>query len=316
MSPSNATSTTAHLTAVYPREGSPSLDYPIYRVAATSGSPDQIGATQLVIEGLTSSAAQELVRRAGFRIVGDANPVGTGITTRSVKVLEPPSRTEVDGMIGRVEALAKPSRILTVLDVSLSMRAKLDDGLTRIGLAGAASRLGVNLLPDSGSVGLWIFASKMNGNTDYRVIAPMKRLGSRGANGETQRSLLMRDAANSESYLTPGGTSLYDVTIAAMKNMHRNYDPKAANAIILLTDGANEDSTGATLDDVLNEIRRLNRGKEKVAIYTGGLGPDADYPAMRKIALTSGGYPYRIDNAQAGQQALLDGLRRSRKLGG
>jgi Bacterial extracellular solute-binding protein/von Willebrand factor type A domain len=310
----NATSTSPHLTAVYPREGSPSLNYPIYQVATTTQTAAQIEAGQLVITRLTSDLARELARQAGFRTPGGADPVGTGISTQHVKVLDPPSRAEVDGMLGRIDALAKPSRILTVLDVSLSMQAKLDDGLTRIGLAGAAARLGVNVLPDSGSVGLWIFASTMDGSTDYRVVAPVRRLGSRLPSGETQRSLLMRLAAKSSTFLVGGGTSLYDVTIAAMKEMHAHYDPKASNAIIILTDGANEDSTGATLDDVLSEIRTLNKGKEKVAIYTGGLGPDADYTAMRKIALTSGGYAYRIDNALAGQQALLDGLRRSRKL--
>ena len=108
---------------------------------------------------------------------------------------------------------------------------------------------------------------------------------------------------------------MYDTTIAAMRDMHAHYDPKAVNAIILLSDGGNSDKTGATLSDVISEIHRLNQGKRKVAIFTAGLGADADYPAMRKIADASGGYTYRIDTALAGQQALLDGLRRSRKIG-
>jgi len=310
----NETSISPHLRAIYPQEGSPVLDYPIYQVKGTTQTQSQVAATRAVTDGLISGRAQTLLHQAGFRTSGGTDPVGTGISTK-VRVLTPPSRTEVDGMIGRVEALAKPSRILTVLDVSLSMKAKLSDGTTRIGLSGAAVRLGVNLLPDSGSVGLWVFASKMQGNQDYRVLAPVRRLGSRGSNGETQRDLLMRLAANSDDYLSGGGTSLYDVTIAALRNMHQNYNPQNENAIILLSDGANEDSTGATLKDVLNEIHKLNRGHQKVAIYTGGLGPDADYSALRKIALASGGYTYRIDSAVSGEQALLDGLRRSRHIG-
>ena len=78
-----------------------------------------------------------------------------------------------------MEALAKPSRILTVMDVSGSMKQKLDDGISRIQLAGAAARLGVNLLPDSGSVGLWVFSSRMTGSKDYRVLTPLRPLGSR-----------------------------------------------------------------------------------------------------------------------------------------
>jgi hypothetical protein len=66
---------------------------------------------------------------------------------------------------------------------------------------------------------------------------------------------------------------------------------------------------------VLHEISKLNRDGHNVAIYTAGLGPDADYAALRKIAEASGGHPYRIDTALQGQRALLDGLNRSRQIG-
>jgi Ca-activated chloride channel family protein len=319
----NATSTIPQLTAVYPREGSPTLNYPIYRMGGTRPAA-QVAAVDAVIAQLQSAKALEMLRQAGFRRPSDGpgsnpvsvgSPVGTGIRrTQEVTVLDPPGRAEVDSMIERVEALAKPSRILTVMDVSLSMRAKLDDGISRIQLASAAARLGVNLLPDSGSVGLWVFAGKMDGDQDHRILRPVRQLGSR-TGGETQRNQLIRLASTIENNLTNGGTALYDTTIAAMREMHAHYDPQAVNAVILLSDGGNSDRTGATLDDVVAEIRKLNTGKRKVAIYTAGLGADADYAALRTIAETSGGYTYRIDTALSGQQALLDGLRRSRKIG-
>jgi hypothetical protein len=322
----NATSTIPQLTAVYPKEGSPILNYPIFRMSDPSQTPAQRTAVDAVISRLRSEEAVEAFRQAGFRrpyggpgtsAVSVGNPVGTGIRrVGDVTVLEPPGRAEVDGMIGRVAALAKPSRILTVMDVSLSMKAKLADGISRIQLAGAAARLGVNLLPDSGSVGVWVFAAKMPGGKDYRVLGAVRRLGSRDAHGETQRSFLTRVASTIQGNLSGGGTALYDTTIAAMREMHAHYDPKAVNAIILMSDGGNTDATGATLDQTLAEIHRLNQGQQKVAIYTAGLGAEADYSALSKIAKASGGYTYRIDTALSGQQALLDGLRRSRKLGG
>ena len=320
----NATSTVPQLRAVYPRPGSPILNYPIFRMGGSQSLALRAG-VDAVIARLRSAAALEALRQAGFRrpaaapggsAVSVGTPVGTGIRrSQDVTVLDPPGRAEVDGMIGRVEALAKPSRILTVMDVSMSMKAKLDDGVSRIQLAGAASRLGVNLLPDSGSVGLWVFAGKMGGGKDYRVLGPVKRLGARDADGESQRNRLTRMASTIDQNLSGGGTALYDTTIAAMREMHQHYDPKAVNAIILLSDGGNSDRTGATLSEVLKEIHKLNQGKRKVAIFTAGLGADADYVALRKIADASGGYTYRIDTALAGQQALLDGLRRSRKIG-
>jgi len=314
----NATSTVPQLTAVYPREGSPILDYPIYRLNRLGPDP----AVQAVLRRLRSASAQETLRQAGFRrpdtgaAVSGGTPVGTGIRrVGDVTVLQPPGRKQVDGMIDRVEALAKPSRILTVMDVSMSMKTKLDDGITRIQLAGAAARLGVGLLPDSGSVGAWVFAQNMGRGRDYRVLSGLAPLGSVDAHGETHRSRLVRLAGTLDDNLNANGTALYDTLIAAVREMHDHYDPKAVNAIILLSDGGNTDRAGATLDDVLSEIRTLNHGHRKVAIYAAGLGADADYPAMRKIADASGGHTYRIDNAPAVQQALLDGLRRSRKIG-
>lgn len=314
----NATSIVPQLTAVYPREGSPILNYPIYQMRTPDQTPSHRAAVTAVTTRLRSAAALETMRQAGFRRpaegkVSVGNPVGTGIRrSKDVTVLAPPQRAEVDGMINRVESLAKPSRILTVMDVSMSMKAKLQDGISRIQLAGAAARLGANLLPDSGSVGLWVFAGKMDGNKDYRVITAVKPLDSK-TGGETHRSVLIRLASTIDKNLSGGGTGLYDTTIAALRNMHANYDHKAVNVIILLSDGGNSDKTGASLNDVVAEIKKLNTGKQHVAIYTAGLGADADYDALRKIADTSGGYTYRIDTALAGQQALLDGLRRSRK---
>jgi hypothetical protein len=219
-------------------------------------------------------------------------------------------------MTDRLQKLSRPSRILTVLDVSLSMRAPLDDGLRRIDLAANAAAVGMELLPDSAAIGVWLFARNMSGGHDWRELAPIRPLGAADKRGTSQRAVLTRLNADVDRWVTGGGTGLHDVTLAAFRRMHETYDPKAANAIILMTDGANEDAGGATLDQVVAEIQRLNSGPRKVAIYTAGLGPEADYPAMKRIALASGGWTYRIDTAGEGQTALLDGLRRSRHLTG
>jgi len=317
----NATSAVPQLAAVYPKEGSPVLNYPIYRLG---GQPAAAGpAVRAVVHRLRSASAQELLRQEGFRRPSDdndtgvsgGNPVGTGIRRAGdVTVLDPPGRVEVDEMIDRVRALAKPSRILLVMDVSVSMKDRLKDGSTRIQLSGDAVKLGVDLLPEGSSVGMWVFAGKMGGGKDYRVLEPVAPLKTVDAHGETQRTRLMRRAGSIDEDVSRGGTSLYDTTIAALREMHRTYDPKAVNAIVLMTDGGNSDKTGADLDDVLAEIRKLDQGRQKVAVYAAGLGADADYPAMKKIAKASDGYTYRIDNTTAGQEALLDGLRRSRNI--
>ncbi len=311
----NASSTTPNLVAVYPKEGSPVLDYPILQLTGLTPTAGQNTATQAVIARLTSQASDQAVRQAGFRGPTGGDPVGTGIVADYDKTLDPPSANQVSDMLTHIDTLSTPDRILAVLDVSLSMEAKLADGITRIDLSSAAARLGANVLPDNAAVGVWLFASGYPGGKDYKQLEPVKDLGSLEPDGETARSQLMRDATKNVQYLKGGGTGLYSTLDAAFKSMHRNYNPKAHNAIILLTDGQNDESGGPTLKQLLATIRKMNNSRQDVAIYAAGLGPDADYDALQKLATASGGHMYRINTALEGQEALLDGLRRSRNIG-
>jgi hypothetical protein len=292
------------------------LTYPVLRVSTVAETASRRAAVQTVLERLGSSDTVATAREHGFRGPNGEPAKGAGILRRRIRALTPPDPSEVQAMTDRVAKLSRPSRILTVLDVSLSMQAKLDDGLRRVDLASAAARVGMDLLPDGAAIGVWLFAHHMVGDQDWREVAPIRALGSADSRGTSQRAVLTQLNNGMDRYLTGGGTGLYDVTIAAFRKMHEEYDPRAANAIILMTDGADEDPGGATLDQVVAEIERLNSGSQKVAIYAAGLGPDADYPAMRRIAKASGGWTYRIDTAAEGQAALLDGLRRSRHLAG
>jgi ABC-type Fe3+ transport system substrate-binding protein len=304
-----------NMMAVYPAEGSPSMDYPVMRVKAAPETPARAAAADLVLARLRSPEAQAIAQRSGFRSPEGEAGSGEGIYRGPVRKLVSPGEAEVAGMVSRIENLARPSRLLCLIDVSLSMQERLKDGTTRIQLAAAAARLGAELLPDRSSAGAWIFATRMKGDQDWRPLAPVAPLGSTTKTGQNYRFFLEGLTSNVGRYLKGGGTSLYDTTLAASREMHRTYDDKSVNAIILLSDGGNSDSSGATLDQLINELRQVNAGPQKVAIYTAGLGPDADFDALKKIADASGGYSYRIDNALQGQVALLDGLRRSRKLG-
>ena len=48
--------------------------------------------------------------------------------------------------------------------------------------------------------------------------------------------------------LTGGGTGLYDTALAAYRTALRNYDPHYSNAVVLMTDGRNEDPGSISLD--------------------------------------------------------------------
>ncbi len=62
------------------------------------------------------------------------------------------------------------------------------------------------------------------------------------------------------------------------------------NQLIVLSDGANRDSSSAaTLDGLLRYLRQARDPKRPVRIVCIGYGADADIKALTKIAETTGG---------------------------
>jgi Ca-activated chloride channel family protein len=94
------------------------------------------------------------------------------------------------------------------------------------------------------------------------------------------------------------GTPLYETAGAAYRDMIAGYDPTKINAIVLLTDGQNDD--GTTSDDVaqfnqlLTELRRGTEGEAAtpVRIFTIAYGEEADQSTLAEIAEASNAAAY------------------------
>ncbi len=83
-----------------------------------------------------------------------------------------------------------------------------------------------------------------------------------------------------------GNTALYDAAYQAVQSFG---DKTGRKAIILLTDGKDDDGTGKplskkTVDDVIAAAKQIN-----VPIFTIGLGSDLDVPILQRMAAESGG---------------------------
>ena len=297
------------LAAVYPSEGSPWLDYPVFRVAAGDGQQQQ--AVDAVIAALTSDEAKTAAMEAGFRSAeGDAPPAAgeeSGIRE------EAPQRVDLDpvevgGLLGRLTSLAAPSRILAVLDVSKSMEAPAGNG-TRATLARDAAQTTLSLVPGDYALGLWFFAYKLAGDQDWAELAPIRKLDTDVA-GQTQREILDAQAATLPQRLTPGGTGLYDTTLAAVRAARANYDPSAVNSVLLMTDGTNEDDdAGITEEVLLSTLTAEADPTRPVKVIGVALGPDADQSALERIAEATGGAAYSAVDPADLQTVLFDALR-------
>lgn len=299
------------LVAVYPADGSPSLDYPIVRVTV-GGREVPAEAVDAVVEALGTPATVEAVRRTGFRAAAGADLAGAGGQS-GVQPGAPAdlvlSREEVESLMARLTSLAKPSRLLAVVDVSTSMEAAAGPGQTRITLARDATKSALALFPDEASIGLWVFATELTDTTDWAEVAPIRGLTDDSA-GAPHRQVLAAALDSLPDRLSGGGTSLYDTTLGAVRAAREAYDPDFVSTVVLITDGRNEDSTSVSLDDLVATLQSEADPDRPVRVVAIGVGPDADNAALQRIAEATGGSAYSADDPNDLQTVLFDALRR------
>jgi Ca-activated chloride channel family protein len=294
--------------AVYPAEGSPVLDYPVVRV----GDPgdDLRPAVDAVVRAMTSKAARDAARKAGFRGPDGSAPAGAGDTTGTRE--EAPERLDVDpaaaqDLLARLAGLQTPSRLLAVFDVSTSMEEPVGDG-TRATLARDAAKSALGLFPAKTAIGLWFFAVELDGTKDWKPVAPMRTLDA-DVDGGTQAELLAEKLDGLPSRLKPGGTALYDTTLAAVRAARGDYDADAVNSVVIVTDGRQDDDDGLTLDQLLTRLRDETDPDRPVKVIGIALGPDADLAALEQIADAAGGAAYSAVEEEDLQTVLFDALR-------
>jgi hypothetical protein len=299
----------SELVAVYPSDGSPSLDYPVLRVGSPSG--EDAAAADAVIEALTSDSARTAALDAGFRDADGAAPPRAGEETGTRG--DAPSALELDpaavgSLVARLTSLAAPSRIVTVFDVSTSMEAPVGDG-TRATLARDAARATLTLVPGDFALGLWAFAYQLDGGQDWVELVPTRELDA-AVDGGTQRDVLDEQLQTIPDRLTPGGTGLYDTTLAAVRAAREDYDPTAVNSVLMVTDGTNEDDEGGLpLERLLSVLRSEADPERPVKVIGVALGPDADLEALEQIAEATEGAAYSAVDPADLQTVLFDALR-------
>jgi VWA domain-containing protein len=304
----NQGTTDSELVAVYPSEGTPYLDYPVLRVGEQFDAARD--ATDAVVQALSSPRASALMQKAGFRGTDLSAPPAAGEPT-GTRQDAPTALTQqpadVQGLLARLSALAKPSRLLAVFDVSTSMRAPVGTR-TRATLARDAAKSALALFPDNASIGLWVFARKLDGDADWVELAPTRPLAA-SAEGAEQRDVLTEQLDQIPGRLAPGGTGLYDTTLAAVRAARADYDPTAVNSVVLVTDGKDEDEDTIGLPALLQTLTAEVDPTRPVKVIGIALGPDADRDALQQIAAATGGAAYSAVDENDLQAVLFDALR-------
>ncbi|WP_139360359.1 substrate-binding domain-containing protein [Mycobacterium sp. D16Q16] len=281
----------ALLTAVVPTTGTLALNYPI---AVTESANDRHAkakqAGEALAERLSGSGGADALTNAGFRGPDFAPLDGKGVG--AVETLTVNDLTAFDTAMRRYAVLALPSRMLAVLDVSGSMRAPAGP-VSRVALLSQAIDNGLPLFPENAQIGLWVFSIDKGGpSQDWRELQPLRTLSEK-VGDKTQRQLLLDDGRGLDS-LVGGGTGLYDTTLAAFHKVQSTYDPHFINSVVIITDGANEDPNGISLDRLLATLKKEQDPARPVVLITLGITEDADADVLKQISEATPGGASRV----------------------
>ena len=230
------------LVAIYPEEGTLFSDSP-FIVLDTEWVDDDEKAAAAAVRGRSCSCRRtsSTVLEFGFRPNNPTVPLADPIVaangvdpTQPTAELEVPAPDVLVGILDSWAELRKDARVLLVLDISGSMgELAADDGKTRLDLAKEAAVSALDQFKDTDDVGLWVFSTDLGGpDPNVRELVPVGPIGE-------QRDVDRRRASTDQ--FPTNGTPLYDVTEKAYETMVDSYDPAKINAIVLLTDGENDD---------------------------------------------------------------------------
>ena len=293
------------LVAIYPTEGTLYSDNPLFVLDADWVSGPQRAAAQQFQKFVMEPKNQEKVLKFGFRPGNPAVAVGAPITAdngvdpnQPQTLLEVPSGAVMDELLGRWAEQRKGARVMLVIDVSGSMGDPADPsdpgGPTKLDLAKEAVIDGLDSFKADDLVGVRIFTSGIDGGSaDFVDLAPVQAIGP---NRERIK--------NQVDQLSPlNGTPLYSVTQRSYDQMLTGYDPALINAVILLTDGRNDDGNAADdrdqLQSLLADVKNSNDGENSrpVRIFTIAYGGDTNPAELKRISEASNATAYTATDA-------------------
>ncbi|MGW0827152.1 substrate-binding and VWA domain-containing protein [Streptomyces sp. NPDC002845] len=284
----------------YPKDGSPRLDYPYALVEQAGLTTDERSAALRFMTLLADGDSREILARHGFRTTGDH--AAPGLVTQAggrapqpyrADPAEPAAARDLQEALGMWTVTVQSARITTVVDSSGSMaqpvpgtdRSRMD--VTKAALLQALA----TFTPDD-EIGLWDFATKLDGDRDHRVLVPTERLGTGSGDG-TQRNRLSA-AFNDLEPVPDGETGLYDTTLAAYEAAVSSYAASRFNALVLLTDGVNQDPGSISLSALVTELRQTTDPDRPVPLIAIAVGPEADRAELDEIATATGGSAHQV----------------------
>ena len=267
------------LVAVYPKEGTLYSDNPLFILDAPWVTAEQRKGAEAFQAYVTTPANQRRVLESGFRpgnpdvAIGSPIVAANGVDPSEPKtLLELPEPAVLVKLLDKWKSQRKSARVQIVLDISGSMKEPADpadpNGPTKLDLAQKASIEALDQFKPDDLVGLRVFTTNLGsgrGQQSYLDLVPMRPMSQ-------NKEVL---AARIREQFPQNGTPLYEVTQSSYDQAVKDYEPSRINAVILLTDGMNDD--GDQRDDrspAAGPARRPPSGDPGGAGHAGAGVPD------------------------------------------
>ncbi|MGP9022070.1 substrate-binding and VWA domain-containing protein [Streptomyces sp. BR1] len=304
------------LALFYPKDGTPLLDYPYTIVRESELSTDESRAAMRFMTLLGAPGSLRTLARSGFRAPGEEvadamvrTAGGSSPQPYATSTADAPSAKELEQALGMWTITVQNARITTVVDASGSMAAPVPGtgGTSRMDVTKASLLQALAQFTPEDEIGLWEFATRLDGSRAYRTLVPTARLGERAKGGGTQRDRLAAAFAALQP-VPDGATGLYETALAAYREATRTYRPGKFNALVILTDGANEDPGGISRGELVAQLQKLSDPARPVPMIAIAVGPDADKDAVTEIARATGGAGYQVSDPAEIQGVILKAI--------
>jgi Ca-activated chloride channel homolog len=310
------------LVAIYPEEGTLFSDNPFFVLEADWVSPEQAEGARRFSDYVSRPENQERVLEFGFRpanpdvAVDDPIVAANGVDPdQPTTLLEVPDPEVMIDLLDRWEDQRKRARVLLVIDVSGSMSDAADEddpnGPTRLDLAKEAAQQAIGLFAEDDEIALRVFTTDMDGDQlagfdDPEGDVVFQDLVDYGRVADVGENVRARIG----SLIPLNGTPLYDITRTSYERALEGFDPTRINAVVLLTDGVNDDGDfdddNAQLAELLETLQEGTEGQDSqpVRVFTIAYSSDAAADALAQIAESSSAAAYTSTDPTSISQVL------------
>jgi Ca-activated chloride channel family protein len=279
------------LVSIYPEEGTVYSDNPLFVLDAPWVDDDEAAGAAKFVDYVQEPANQEKVLAYGFRpgnaAVALDDPIDTsnGVDPDQPQtLLDVPSPPVLARLLDAWQDQRKGARVLLLVDVSGSMGdlADPETGATKLDLAKQATIEALDDFNDDDLVGLWVFTTDLPDDKQVLSLIEPQRVGD-----------IRENLKNRVRDLVPlNGTPLYTATKDAYEHMVTGYDPARINAVVLLSDGVNDDGEPdddrEELNQLLQSLTATSEGQhQQVRVFPISYGDGADVATLRRIAESS-----------------------------